>query len=389
MTSPSRLRSSSQAKRSSACCRDAWNSARGRSAAARCRADARSPDEVGDQPATSKVPREQPRPGHNSASSVLREHVDQRSSRSTPTVRTCFSSRMSAETASRCGCSRDSTRFISRDRACPDSTRRLIAISTVRREANPLFYDILKAFHRRTGCPMPSTPRSTSAVSRFASPKTRIAASRARQWTRCGRQFHVPPEAGIPASARTLGVWSSARWIQLTERLFGLRRHVAGSVRRAADEPGPPRSKGRYSQSLFGAHGRSRSRWRRWRSSRWCFRDGPDVVGWRALSALRVCGTGTVVLLEPSREFGNDQPSHLSQHRHEDVLPGEIMPLAQVGSRLVDLGAASGLFVVLLVSTGSEVGPEAIVAPVFVALLVLFTIGVTLLTSASTCSTAT
>jgi carbamoyltransferase len=27
-------------------------------------------------------------------------------------------------------------------------------IQTVRREANPLFYDILKAFHRRTGCPM-------------------------------------------------------------------------------------------------------------------------------------------------------------------------------------------------------------------------------------------
>ena len=27
-------------------------------------------------------------------------------------------------------------------------------IQTVRREANPLYYDIIEAFHRRTGCPV-------------------------------------------------------------------------------------------------------------------------------------------------------------------------------------------------------------------------------------------
>jgi lipopolysaccharide transport system permease protein len=62
--------------------------------------------------------------------------------------------------------------------------------------------------------------------------------------------------------------------------------------------------------------------------------------------------------------------------------PREIVPLAQVGSRLVDLAAASGLFVVLMIYYQVGVGPWAAMVPVFLAMLVLFTLGVTLITSA-------
>ena len=62
--------------------------------------------------------------------------------------------------------------------------------------------------------------------------------------------------------------------------------------------------------------------------------------------------------------------------------PREIVPLAQVGSRLVDLAASSGLFVALMIYYQVSVGRWIAMVPVFVALLVLFTLGVTLMTSA-------
>ena len=62
--------------------------------------------------------------------------------------------------------------------------------------------------------------------------------------------------------------------------------------------------------------------------------------------------------------------------------PREIVPLAQVGSRLVDIGAASGLYVLLMIYYGLGVTPWAIFIPLFLLLLLLFTVGVTLATSA-------
>ena len=62
--------------------------------------------------------------------------------------------------------------------------------------------------------------------------------------------------------------------------------------------------------------------------------------------------------------------------------PREIVPLAQIGSRLVDLGAASGLYVLLMIYYGVGLGPWGALAPLFLLLLLLFTIGVTLATSA-------
>jgi lipopolysaccharide transport system permease protein len=61
--------------------------------------------------------------------------------------------------------------------------------------------------------------------------------------------------------------------------------------------------------------------------------------------------------------------------------PREIVPLAQVGSRLVDLAASSGLFVVLMIYYQAGIGGWALMVPVFLAMLVLFTLGVTLITS--------
>lgn len=62
--------------------------------------------------------------------------------------------------------------------------------------------------------------------------------------------------------------------------------------------------------------------------------------------------------------------------------PREIVPLAQVGSRLVDFAAAAGLYVLLMVYYGVAPGAWALLVPVFFLLLLLFTLGVTLATSA-------
>jgi lipopolysaccharide transport system permease protein len=62
--------------------------------------------------------------------------------------------------------------------------------------------------------------------------------------------------------------------------------------------------------------------------------------------------------------------------------PREIVPLAQIGSRFVDIAAASGLYVVLMVYYGIGVGAWGALVPLFLLLLLLFTIAVTLITSA-------
>jgi len=62
--------------------------------------------------------------------------------------------------------------------------------------------------------------------------------------------------------------------------------------------------------------------------------------------------------------------------------PREIVPLAQVGSRLVDLAAASTLFALLMVYYNIRIGSWVAMVPILVLLLVLFTLGVTLTTSA-------
>jgi len=62
--------------------------------------------------------------------------------------------------------------------------------------------------------------------------------------------------------------------------------------------------------------------------------------------------------------------------------PREIVPLAQVGSRLVDITAASGLYVLLMLYYQLAVTPWAALIPLFMLMLVLFTVGVTLATSA-------
>lgn len=63
--------------------------------------------------------------------------------------------------------------------------------------------------------------------------------------------------------------------------------------------------------------------------------------------------------------------------------PREIVPLAQVGSRLVDLAAASALYVLMMFYYRISIGPWGAMVPVFFVLLVLFTLGVTLATSAT------
>ena len=61
--------------------------------------------------------------------------------------------------------------------------------------------------------------------------------------------------------------------------------------------------------------------------------------------------------------------------------PREIVPLAQVGSRLVDITASSALYIVLMLYYGLGITPWAALIPLFLLLLLLFTVGVTLATS--------
>jgi lipopolysaccharide transport system permease protein len=62
--------------------------------------------------------------------------------------------------------------------------------------------------------------------------------------------------------------------------------------------------------------------------------------------------------------------------------PREIVPLAQVCSRLIDFAATAVLFAVLLTYYGIGISRWVLLAPVFLVFLLLFTVGITLLTSA-------
>src|SRR5712692_7847942 len=61
--------------------------------------------------------------------------------------------------------------------------------------------------------------------------------------------------------------------------------------------------------------------------------------------------------------------------------PREIVPLAQVCSRFLDFFAAAALYALLMIYYRVALGPWALMAPVFFAMLLLFTVGLTLATS--------
>ena len=140
--------------------------------------------------------------------------------------------------------------------------------------------------------------------------------------------------------------------------------------------------KGRYSQSLFGA-------------------------GWAIAQPLATMAVFTLVFarlgkipsggapyplfayaaLVPWFFFANTVTSgtmSLITYRNivtKTYFPREIVPLAQVCSRLVDFGAAAGLYVALMIYYQVGVGRWSALLPIFLALLVLFTVGVTFITS--------
>ena len=141
--------------------------------------------------------------------------------------------------------------------------------------------------------------------------------------------------------------------------------------------------KGRYSQSLFGA-------------------------GWAIAQPLAMMAVFTLVFarlgqmpsggapyplfafaaLVPWFFFSNSVNSgtmSLITYRNivtKTYFPREIVPIAQVSSRLVDLAASSGLFALLLIFYNVTMTRWSVLVPVFIALLVVFTLGTTLLTSA-------
>jgi lipopolysaccharide transport system permease protein len=139
--------------------------------------------------------------------------------------------------------------------------------------------------------------------------------------------------------------------------------------------------KGRYSQSLFGA-------------------------GWAIAQPLATMAVFTLVFarlgqipsggapyplfayaaLVPWFFFSNSGTMSLITYRNivtKTYFPREIVPLAQVGSRLVDFTAAATLYAVLMIYYGVAPGVWGLMVPVFFVLLVLFTLGVTFATSAA------
>jgi lipopolysaccharide transport system permease protein len=141
--------------------------------------------------------------------------------------------------------------------------------------------------------------------------------------------------------------------------------------------------KGRYSQSLFG-------------------------IGWAIAQPLAMMAVFTLVFsrlgnisadgvpypifayagLVPWFFFLNSVNSgtaSLVQYRNivtKTYFPREIIPLSQVCSRLLDLGAAASLFAALMAYYGAQITAWALVAAPLLVLLFAFTTAVTLLTSA-------
>jgi lipopolysaccharide transport system permease protein len=141
--------------------------------------------------------------------------------------------------------------------------------------------------------------------------------------------------------------------------------------------------KGRYSQSLFG-------------------------VGWAIAQPLATMAVFTLVFsrlgsmpsggapyplfayaaLVPWFFFSNSVNSgtmSLITYRNivtKTYFPREIVPLAQVCSRMVDLAASATLYALLMIYYRAGLGPSAALVPLFVVMLIAFTIGMTLTTSA-------
>ena len=141
--------------------------------------------------------------------------------------------------------------------------------------------------------------------------------------------------------------------------------------------------KGRYSQSLFGAG---------WAIAQPLATMAVFTLVFSRLGKMPSDGAPyplfAFVALVPWFFFSNSVTSgtmSLITYRNivtKTYFPREIVPLAQVGSRLVDFAAASSLFALLMIYYRVGVGPWAAMVPVFFMLLVLFTVGFTMLTSA-------
>lgn len=141
--------------------------------------------------------------------------------------------------------------------------------------------------------------------------------------------------------------------------------------------------KGRYSQSLFGAG---------WAIAQPLAMMAVFTLVFSRLAEMPSDGAPyplfTFAALVPWFFFSNSvNTGTMSLITYRNIVtktyfPREIVPLAQVGSRLVDLGAASGLFVLQMIYYQVPVGRWMALTPVFIILLLLFAIGVTLATSA-------
>jgi homopolymeric O-antigen transport system permease protein len=141
--------------------------------------------------------------------------------------------------------------------------------------------------------------------------------------------------------------------------------------------------KGRYSQSLFGAG---------WAIAQPLATMAVFTLVFSRLTTMPTDGAPyplfAFVALVPWFFFSNSVTSgtmSLITYRNivtKTYFPREIVPLAQVSSRLVDLAAASSLFALLMIYYRVGLGPWAAMVPVFVLLLVMFTVGFTMATSA-------
>src|SRR5947207_15343050 len=142
--------------------------------------------------------------------------------------------------------------------------------------------------------------------------------------------------------------------------------------------------RGRYSQSLFGFG---------WAVAQLLASMSVFTLGFSRLANMSADGVPYPIFayagLAPWFFFLNSVNSgtmSLVQYRNivtKTYFPREIIPLSQVCSRLLDFGAAAALFAALMAYYGVRITPWALLVPVLFALLVAFTVAVTLITSAA------
>ena len=256
-------------------------------------------------------------------------------------------------------------------------------IQTVRRDTNPMYYDIIDAFYRRTGCPViVNTSFNVRGEPIVGTPEDAFRCFMRTDMDALVLEHYVLLKTDQAPVAAGRGMAEGVRARLTPPRTPELIDHAERISPAAYLELlinlTKREVKGRYSQSFFG-------------------------VAWAIAQPLATMAVFTIVFsrlakmpsegapypifayaaLVPWFFFSNSvSTGTLSLISYRNIVtktyfPREIVPLAQVCSRFIDFFAAAAFCGALMVYYGVGLGRWALMAPVFFALLILLTVGFT------------